>query len=495
MKKTLLFTVLLFVFLSFSLAAEGAWVVPIEGDIEASTVIFIRRGIQQAKNAGADTIIFRINTFGGRVDSALQIATLIGAVDNARTVAFVPAAAEGLGVSWSAGALISFACSEIYMAPGTSIGAAAPVYQTAEGMEMAPEKSVSAVRTQLAALAEKNGYPVGVALAMVDADIVLQEISVDGELQLVTGEELPQLKRQAEKEGRSFEEGLVLVEKEKLLTLTAGQMEKYGISSGTVADVDGLAVLLGHDGKALEYQTYDPFDRFVIFITSAGVVSLLMLIGLVATYLEITSPGFGIPGTVAILAYSVVFLGSALIGYFDSFELILLLVGIALLAVEIFIIPGFGAAGIGGIVCIAAALIFSQQDFIVPEFSWQTDILLKNAARIGLIFLGSFTIFGLTLFVVPRTGIFRRLVLGPAGSGSSAVAAGADTSPEAENPGGLIRTGDQGEAISELRPAGTARISGRRVSVQTQGEFLEAGTRVEVLEVWGSRIVVRERKA
>jgi len=495
MKKTLLFTGLLLVLLSFSLFSEEAWVVPIEGDIEASTVVFIRRGIQQAKSAGAETIIFRINTFGGRVDSALQIATLIGAVDHARTVAFVPAAAEGLGVSWSAGALISFACSEIYMAPGTSIGAAAPVYQTAEGMEMAPEKSVSAVRTQLAALAEKNGYPVGVALAMVDEDIMLQEVFVDGELRLVTGDELPQVKRQAEKEGRSFEEGLVLVEKEKLLTLTAGQMEKYGISSGTVAGVEELAGLLGHDGESLEYQTYDPFDRFVIFITSAGVVSLLMLVGLVATYLEITSPGFGIPGTVAILAYSVVFLGSALIGYFDSFELILLLVGIALLAVEIFIIPGFGAAGIGGIVCIAAALIFSQQDFIVPEFSWQTDILLRNAARIGLIFLGSFTIFGLTLFVVPRTGIFRRLVLGPAGPAPSITATGAESASEEEHTKGVIRRGNTGEAISELRPSGTARIAGRRVSVQTQGEFLEAGVPVEVVEVRGSRIVVREQKA
>ncbi|WP_319559912.1 NfeD family protein [Marispirochaeta sp.] len=494
MKRQFILAGLLLILLSLPLVGEDVWVVPIEGDIEASTVVFIRRGIQQARSSGAETIIFRINTFGGRVDSALQIATLIGSVDEARTVAFIPAAAEGLGVSWSAGALISFACSEIYMAPGTSIGAAAPVYQTAEGMEMAPEKSVSAVRTQLAALAEKNGYPLGVGLAMVDEDVVLQEVYIGGELRLVTSDELSQVKRQAEKDELSFEEGMVLVEKEKLLTLTAGQMEKYGISSGTVADVKELAGVLGYETAAVEYQSYDPFDRFVILITSAGVVSILMLIGLVATYLEITSPGFGIPGTVAILAYSVVFLGSALIGYFDSLELILLLVGIALLAVEIFVIPGFGAAGIGGIVSIAAALIFSQQDFIVPEFSWQTDILLKNAARIGLIFLGSFTLFGLTLLVAPRTGIFRRLVLGPAGPGSSIPMAGTAVPAEQERKEGVIRTGDQGETISGLRPSGTARIAGRRVSVQTQGEFLEAGIPVKVVEVQGNRIVVRERK-
>ena len=105
-----------------------AYIVPIHGEIEPSRMIFVRRGIQKAESDGADFIIFDIDTFGGRVDSALQIATLIGSARSAITIAFVPATAEGTGVSWSAGALISFACNRIYMAPGTSIGAAAPVF-------------------------------------------------------------------------------------------------------------------------------------------------------------------------------------------------------------------------------------------------------------------------------------------------------------------------------------------------------------------------------
>ena len=487
MRNTFTVILLLFILLVPAAAQVKAHVVPIEGDIEPSKVVFIRRGIQEAKELGADTIIFRINTFGGRVDSALQIATLIGSVEEARTVAYIPAASEGLGVSWSAGALISFACSAIYMAPGTSIGAAAPVFQTSEGMEMAPEKSVSAVRTQLAALAEKNGYPVGVALAMVDDDVVLQEVEIDGERRLLTADELALAKRRAEEAGRSFVEGSIVSGEDKLLTLTAGQMEAYGISSGSAANIDSLLPLLGIEVNNVDYQEYDAFDRLVVLITSAAVVSLLVLVGLVALYMEITSPGFGIPGTIAILAFAVVFLGSALMGYFDSLELILLLAGIALLTVEIFVIPGFGAAGISGILFMAAALILSQQDFVVPELPWQRQLLLQNAGTVGVAFLGSFALFGVLLLVVPRTRFFNRLVLGPPDSERNQAATLTVSTPETAR---LV--GTSGEAVSELRPSGTARIGGRRLSVETRGEFLPAGTMVEVIEARGSRIIVRE---
>ena len=155
----------------------GGMLIPIEGEIDKFQVIFLRRSIEKAKDAGVETVVFSINTFGGRVDSALQMATLIGSLDEIETIAYIPSEPESLGVSWSAGALISFSCNGIYMSPGTSIGAAAPVFQSAEGSQAAGEKTVSAVRTQLAALAEKNGYPKGVAIAMVDKDAELVERS------------------------------------------------------------------------------------------------------------------------------------------------------------------------------------------------------------------------------------------------------------------------------------------------------------------------------
>ncbi|KKL48302.1 hypothetical protein LCGC14_2326880, partial [marine sediment metagenome] len=125
---------------------KKVYFIPVHGEINRSLTIFLRRSIEKAENEGAGYIVFDIDTFGGRVDSALQITTLIGSADFAKTVAYVTISPESTGVSWSAGALISFSCSSIYMAPGTSMGAAAPVTVGAEGSQAASEKVVSAVR-------------------------------------------------------------------------------------------------------------------------------------------------------------------------------------------------------------------------------------------------------------------------------------------------------------------------------------------------------------
>jgi membrane-bound serine protease (ClpP class) len=132
------------------------------------------------------------------VDTALQISSFIGSVKDAKTVAWVRGGPDSLGVSWSAGALIAFSCSSIYMAGGTSMGAAAPVTIGADGKpESAGEKTTSAVRSQMAALAEKNGHPASVALAMVDADVELYEVTVDGALRLATPADLERLDKDA----------------------------------------------------------------------------------------------------------------------------------------------------------------------------------------------------------------------------------------------------------------------------------------------------------
>jgi membrane-bound serine protease (ClpP class) len=149
-----------------------AYVVPIHGAIDRPLAVYISRSVERARADDVSFVIFDIDTFGGRVDSALEITTRIGSLTDIETVAYVRVRPEGTGVSWSAGAIISMAADRIYMAPGTSMGAAAPVLQSpGGGQESASEKTVSAVRTQMAALAEKNGYPRAIALAMVDADV------------------------------------------------------------------------------------------------------------------------------------------------------------------------------------------------------------------------------------------------------------------------------------------------------------------------------------
>ena len=482
-----LLTALLLIFLLAPVWAQDskeAYVIPIKGEIDRALMIFIRRGIQEAENAEAATIIFEVDTFGGRVDSALQIATLIGGLDEIETIAYVPATPEGTGVSWSAGALISFSCDRIYMAPGTSMGAAAPVFQTQQGMEMAPEKTVSAVRAQMSALAEKNGYPKGIALAMVDMDVELIEVYLDGDLEITTATDLPDLERQAREKDLTLEKGKIISPEGKLLTLTAGEMERYGVSSATVADLEALYELMGIHGKSIGQLEPSAPDRIVSLITGAAVTSLLVLIGLAALYMEITSPGFGVPGTIAIIAFLIIFLGGALLGTVGSLEIILFLLGVILLVIEIFLIPGFGVTGISGILLMIVALVLSRQEFIVPRVPWEWTILLRNLRNVGFGFIGSLVLLVVLLRIFPRTPGLKRLIL----ESSQETLAGYTVQSSETS---ALLTGKRGTAVTALRPAGKADFSGEILVVETDGEFIEPDTPVEVIEVSGNRIVVR----
>lgn len=492
-------------------SGAAVYVIPIQGDIEPSTAVFVQRRIKSALAAGAETLVFTIDTFGGRVDSALRIAAAVGAVREARTVAFVGGGEGSLGVSWSAGALIAMSAKAIYMAPGTSIGAAAPVVATPEGgMEGAGEKTVSAVRAQMAALAEKNGYPPGIALAMVDADVELVELLVDGKALALTAEEAAVLRRER---GAAAELGRTLSAKGKLLSLTAGEAERYGLSSGTVGSLDGLAVALA--GEGAQWLALEPSlaDDVVVFLSSAAVQSILILIGLVALFIEINSPGFGIPGTVAIVAFVLLFGSSMLMGTVGSLELVLFLVGMGLLVVEIFVLPGFGVAGISGLALIAGALVLSMQDFVLPQGEYQWDIFARNAATVGSgVLLGIIGI-GALIVLSPRLRLFSRLALNTAITGTASGA----PAPEAGDPGlppaprrlGRLAgaegaappgaqadepywpaVGEEGVAETTLRPVGRARFGSRSTVVEAEGRFVEAGSRLRVAALRGGSVYV-----
>ncbi len=275
--------------------AVPVYVIPITGEIDQGLTVFLRRSIEKAKNEQAPYIIFDIDTFGGRVDAALQITTLIGSLSEVTTIAYVGLHAEGSAVSWSAGALIAFAADRIYAAPGTSMGAAAPVMQTAEGtMETADEKAVSAIRTQMASLAEKNGYPPALALAMVDKDVEVIEVLTERGIEPMVRSDFETLVRNAP-EGQEITEGRIISAEGKLLSLTAEQLFTYGVSAGTVSTVADLLEREGVQRYTLVRLAPSAADDAVRLLTGNVVTSLLILIGIIALFMEISSPGFGFP--------------------------------------------------------------------------------------------------------------------------------------------------------------------------------------------------------
>jgi membrane-bound serine protease (ClpP class) len=391
------------------------------------------------------------------------------------------------------------ACQDIYMAAGTSLGAAAPVTLGADGRtEGTGEKTVAAVRSQMAALAERNRHPAGIAKAMVDYDVELWEVLTGDEIRALTLQDLELLEKEA---GEPKPERRTLISPAgKLLSLTSGEALRYGLARGLADDRETLLAALGAASPARE-SVPGAADGIISLLTSGPVQALLIILGLVMIFLEINSPGFGIPGVLAILAFATVFGSGALLGRVGSMEIILFLIGLGLLVVEIFITPGFGVMGVSGFLLIGLSLLFSMQDFVVPRFEWEWTLLGRNAVVVFVSLIAAITGIAALALLGPRIRLFDRLTLraqitgtahGPLESGDPAARAGTEPAagPEA-GAGGPSLVGKTGVAATPLHPVGRVEIDGEVYEAQAEGLFVEKGRGVRVTRVKGNTLTVR----
>jgi membrane-bound serine protease (ClpP class) len=346
----------------------------------------------------------------------------------------------------------------------------------------------------MAAIAEKNEHPVGIALAMVDQDVELWEILMNGKTLAVSLTDVERFEKEADS---NVERVGIISPSGKLLSLTAGEAHRYGLSKGIVDDKETLLAQIGAS-EITEESSLSFADTLVSFLTSGAVQAILIVIGIIMIFLEINTPGFGIPGVAAIVAFAVVFGSNSLLGNVGSLEMVLFLIGIILLAVEIFVLPGFGIAGISGLILIGISLVFSMQNFIIPSYEWEWALMGRNAVvvSIGMIL----AIAGILVIALlgPKIRIFDPLTLktaitgtagGPDPDSSAGIEAASSFIEGEENLQLLI--GKSGTAETTLRPAGKALIEGAVYSVESDSEFIEAGKPIKVIRVRGNRILVR----
>jgi len=424
-------------FLLFFLAAPSSAVfleVPIEGTIDGGLAAFVERNVDEAGRTRAEGIIFHVNTPGGRLDSAVRIRDIILAA-KIPTIAFVDRSAI------SAGALITLACDSIYMAAGSSIGAATAV--DLEGRK-ASEKVISYMRAQMRATAEAKGRRPDLAQAMVDEDMAVEGLTVKG----------------------------------KLLTLTYEEALRVGISDGTVTGLPDILSRLGKPWAEVVTARINWAERVVRFLTNPIVSSLLMSLGFLGLLIELKTPGFGLGGAIAIIAFILFFGSHYIIKLAGIGELLLLIAGITLLLLEIFVFPGFGVAGVTGIALVLISLFFS----LVGSMPGKADFTAAMHT-LGWTFLFTVGAGVLLIRFLPKSSLFRRMTM------SMVQNSGGGFSP-ADTASDLI--GRTGVALSDLRPAGKAEIEGRRMDVVTEGGYIEKGKKVVVSEVYGARVVVRE---
>ena len=426
------------IFSSIILAQKKVHIAYIDGEIDLGMAPYISRVVSDAEKDKASAIIFKINTFGGRLDAATQIKDAIIGTD-ILTIAFINNRAI------SAGALISLSCKKIIMVPGGSIGAATVVSQTGEKVG---EKYQSYMRSEMRATAEKNGRRTDIAQGMVDERIVIPG----------------------------------LVDSTQLITLTSEEALKYGIADTLLNNIDEVFAYFHLQDAEKVYQKANWAEDVVRFLNNAIVSSILIMIGIFGLIAEIKSPGWGVPGTAGIIALALFFGSSYILQLASIIEILMFVVGLILLLLEIFVIPGFGIAGISGIILIIASLFLS---LVGPDPSLEPGIISRAIIQLSVAFLFALILIFLLVRFLPKSNIFKKFILSEE---EKAHAGYTSRTPLSE----LL--GAEGISLTTLRPAGTAEFNGKRVDVVTESEYIEHGKPIIVTAVEGMRVVVREKK-
>ena len=503
-----------------------AAILRLQGEITDVTTESMRRRIDTARERGAGVIILDMDTPGGLVTSSIAIADLLRNLPEVKTVAWVnPTALSG-------GSLIAVACDEIVMARSSRIGDSQVIMIGAEGPQAVPEelqpKAYTPVLHDFRTSATRNGYSQVLSEAFVipEREVWWLENVTTGEREFVFTEEKERRLGEEDLEGKtewsvgrgndpdraaeneenewrlvkSFYDPLLQkdvpvmqpVERDdQLLQMSASEAYAYGFSKGMVTSEDDLRARYGLSSIIRLEPLWS--ELLAHWLTSMYVRGFLLVVIFLAAYVEFHSPGVGLPGLVAVIGLAIFVGAPYLTGLANVWEIVLILAGFTLISLELFVIPGFGVAGISGVALVFIGLVatFVPEEpgrsfpLFFPELpstirglriAIVTLVSSMTASLLGMLMLSRF---------LPKMPLFRKLV--PANPMPSEVLA--------EDPyRGLARVGDVGEAEGPLHPAGKARFGSVLVDVVTQGEYLETDTLLEVIERRGNRVVVRARR-
>lgn len=439
MKRIAVLLIVLFIASFVNASNKKVYLARIDSEIDLGMAPYVKRVLADAEKSGAQAIIFHINTFGGRVDAATQIKDAI-LNSRIRTIAYIDKRAI------SAGALIALSCEKIVMVPGASIGATTVVDQTGTKQS---EKYQSYMRSEMRSTAEKNGRRIDIAEGMVDERIIVADLADDST---------------------------------KLITLTSEEALKFGIADTILSSIEEVKKEFQLEVSQVVEEKSNFAEEFIRFVNNPFVSSILIMIGMVGLFTEIKTGGWGWPGTVAVIALLLFFGSAYILELASAFEIVIFVVGVILLILEIFVIPGFGIVGVLGILLMVAGLFLG----LVGDFSITDSSDLSNAI---IQLAGSFVMTGVFIYflskLLPKTRVWNNLILSTNITSKSGYASNLEY-------GTLI--GAEGVALTDLRPSGTALINEKRVDVVTDGEFIKNGTKLVVNFIQGSKVVVEEKK-
>jgi membrane-bound serine protease (ClpP class) len=418
--------------LPFLTSAQGGkpkvFVMEIKSEIDPRTNRYTKVAFDEASKAEADHVLLVLDTFGGALNDADEIRNRI--IEYPKPVyVFIDNNAA------SAGALISIACDSIYMAPGSNIGAATVV--GADG-EAAPGKYQSYMRSIMRSTAEANGRNPHLAEAMVEA-------SVDSTLSAG-----------------------------QVLTLTTSEAVKYGFCDGVASNVEGVLALLNlQEAEVIRYQP-STTDKIISFFLNPFISGILLLLIVGGLYFELQTPGIGFPLLAAIVAGTFYLVPYYLNGLAENWEILLFVAGLILIMLEVFVIPGFGITGIGGIVLVVTSLVLimvNNQNF---DFTFvPSENLMKSLISVVMGMVGAAIVIALTWNRLVSSKAMDRVVLRNSFQSNEGYRS-ANTTEH------LV--GKTGVAHTRMTPTGRVMIDDTLYDAQARDGFIERGETVQVID-------------
>jgi membrane-bound serine protease (ClpP class) len=452
-----------------------------KGEINEMLASYFNRAMDRAKTAKADLIIVEVDSPGGLKIESLQMARRLRDCDWAYTVVIC----ENEAIS--GGSLVSLGVDEIHLNPDAKFGDSGEIGFDAErwAWRLIEPKIESYLSRDARDLAESKGRSPDLAEAMVDSDhLVYTKPADDGEneIEFTSASSDDKLKPDPPWE-------LVIESKTgRFLTVSGKRAVELGLAQGHESSRDAIAAELNFDLETLSVYKPTATDYIVDFLNWPMISGLLILIGLIGLYVELSAPGIGVGGLTAALCALLFFWSHFLGGTAGWLEVTLFISGLLFIAAEIFVIPGFGVAGITGLLLLFASVILASQSFIVPVTAEDWNRTFTSVA-VTVIFGCGFLVAAIVITKhMGQLPIFKGFIL-DARSEDDLEPSEAQTSIS-DQP--AVAVGDQGVADSLLRPAGRAKFDGRVFDVISDGSFVDAGTPVQVVKVNGNVITVSE---
>jgi len=464
--------IIYFYIASAFLLSDNVYHIPIEGTIDLGLPPYIERSIKEAETNNAVSIIFTINTFGGRVDAATQIKD---AILNSKvpTVAFINKRAI------SAGALISLSCEKIYMTGGATIGATTAVDMSGK---KASEKVISYMREEMASTAEKRGRNKHIARGMVDEELEFpnkvknEYIKSDNEIDTVK----TIIYYLIMDNDTIYVDDIEGRKQGNLITLTTEQALKYKIADRSADTFDSVLDSLGFSNANVQTTSENWSENFVRFLTNPVVASLLTTFGFLGILFELQSPGWGIPGSVGLICLILSLSASYIAELATMNDFLIILIGILCIILEALVFPGFGIPGIAGIIFILWGLYL----LLLPDIPVGEEVLSQASNGLFIGIIGGLIGLVLLFRAMTKTKFWKDL-----------------TSPGGQNKeDGYVASfgweklvGEIALTETDLHPSGWIVVNNERIFAVSEGNFIDKNVKVIILSVDGNRVVVRKK--